>query len=67
MNKKGLELSLQFMFLIFIGTIAVVVIVGLLTGWAFDARRYMDSLFKDDDELIFDIQRLNYTSCGNND
>ena len=65
MHKKGLEMSLQFMFLIFLGTIAVVVIVGLLTTWSFDVNRYMKGWFKQDDEVIFDIQRLNYTSCNN--
>ena len=66
MNKKG-QLSLQFLFLIFIGTIAVVVIVGLLTSWSFDVNKYMKGWFKQEDEVIFDIQRLNYTSCQNMD
>ena len=46
--RKG-DLSIQYMFLIFIGVIALVVIVGMLTDWSFGARRYVGKLTSGDD------------------
>ncbi|MBW2971146.1 hypothetical protein KY320_03225 [Candidatus Woesearchaeota archaeon] len=60
--KRG-ALSIQFIFLLFIGTIAAVVIVGLITGWAFDARTLMNRIFQPDEPYVPDSQRVYIYEC----
>ncbi len=63
-GKKG-DLSINYIFLIFIATITVFVIVGLITKWSFNADRLVKTLVSSDekDELL-DVQIINVTECG---
>lgn len=63
-KERKASLSIQFIFLFFIGTIAAVVIIGLLTDWAFDARRIMKGLFSDDETEIPDNQKVYLKDCN---
>ncbi|MBN1386329.1 hypothetical protein JW968_05145 [Candidatus Woesearchaeota archaeon] len=54
-NKKG-DMSLNYIFLIFIGTISVFIVVGLLSNWAFGTKKFMEKLQGSDDETEIDAQ-----------
>ena len=61
MAKKG-DLSINYIFLIFIATIAVFVIIGLITKWSFNADKFVKNLVGgDQEEDILDIQIINLT------
>ena len=63
-NKRG-ALALQYVFLIFIATIAVFVIVGLLTRWSFSAENFMQSITGNNEEDVpADVQTINTTDCN---
>jgi hypothetical protein len=64
-RKKG-DLSINYIFLIFISTIAVFVIVGLITKWSFNADKFVKTLSGSDDKEseILDVQIINVTECG---
>ncbi|MBN1157269.1 hypothetical protein JXA85_06620 [Candidatus Woesearchaeota archaeon] len=65
-RKKG-DLSINYIFLIFIATIAVFVIVGLITKWSLNADKLVKTLVGGDSkEDILDIQIVNVTECGTN-
>ena len=59
-NKKG-DLPLQYIFLIFIATIAVFVVVGMITNWSLSANKYIGNLYGGDDKPMEDIQVVHVT------
>lgn len=66
MKKKG-DLSITYIFLIFIGTIAVFVIVGLLTNWSFNAKNFMSKLTGDDETQEPDAQSVQVSGACDQD
>jgi hypothetical protein len=69
MRKKKADMSINYIFLIFIATISVFVIIGLITKWSFDAKRFVEVLTGpgDDNSEILDMQIVNVTKCGEAD
>ncbi|MFH1398712.1 MAG: hypothetical protein ABIG95_01215 [Candidatus Woesearchaeota archaeon] len=61
---KKADLSIQFIFLIFIATIAAVVIIGLLSNWAFDLRGAFDDFFDNSRDEVPDQETINLTNCN---
>ena len=61
---KKSQLSIQFIFLIFIGTIVAVVVIGLLTDWAFDLRGAFDDFFSGNQNTGPDQETINLSNCN---
>ncbi len=62
------ELSIEIIFLLFVGAIVALVIVGLVTSWSFDVDRYFKNwLGTSEGPEVLDNQRINLTSCSNID
>ncbi|MBN2422000.1 hypothetical protein JXB41_02135 [Candidatus Woesearchaeota archaeon] len=67
MKTKKSSLPLNYMFIIFISVIAVFVIVGMISKWAFSSNKFMCKLTGDCDEsMIIDKQTINVDSTGDN-
>ena len=58
---KKSTLSLQFIFLLFLGTIAVLVVVGLVSNWAFKVNQKVSSLAEDEKDEKIDIVEIDLT------
>ncbi|MFH0876108.1 MAG: hypothetical protein V1859_09300 [archaeon] len=68
MSKKG-DLSINYAFLIFVSVIAVFVIIGMISGWAFNAKNMMCKLTGEckEGETLIDKQTITVDSTdGNN-
>lgn len=64
MKKKG-DLSLNYIFLIFVSLIVVFVIIGLITKWSFNANKYIKNIFREDGkDNTLDRQVINVSDCG---
>ncbi len=64
---KKADLSLNYIFIIFISVIAVFVIVGMLTGWAFSAKNMMCKLSGDcTEEQLLDKQTISVDGSSGN-
>jgi hypothetical protein len=65
LNKKA-DLSIQYVFLIFLGTITVFVIIGMLTQWSFNTKKFTCKLTGDCSAVTppDDIQVINATNCA---
>ncbi len=64
-NKKA-DMAINYIFLIFIATIAVFVIVGLLTKWSFSTSKFMCKLTGEcgQEDVTPDVQKINTTDCA---
>ena len=56
---KKAALSLEFIFLIFLGTIAVMVVIGMITNWSFSINKGIKKLSEEDKDVKDDLSELN--------
>jgi hypothetical protein len=63
-NKKG-DMTIQYAFLIFLATITVFVVIGLITKWSFSTNTLICKLSGECNQPTTpaDIQKINATSC----
>jgi hypothetical protein len=64
MSKKA-DLSLNYIFLIFVSVIAVFVIVGMLTSWTFNVNNILNRITEPDDSNIIDTKIITITDNSN--
>ena len=64
-NNRKADMTIQYTFLIFLATITVFVVIGLITKWSFNASTLMCKLSGEcaDNKPVLDIQKINATSC----
>jgi len=66
MRKRNGEMTIQYAFLIFLATMTVFIVLGLITKWGFDASKFVCKLTGECNVASSsgDIQKINTTDCN---